>query len=98
MRTMQSKRSQPRVPFGTLVENGLIQPGALLTDSKRRWKARVCPDASLELAGKPGPNPQNGTAVQEAPSCNGWTFWHVSDGERLVSLDDLRQRYLGTTG
>src|SRR5918993_878188 len=47
MRTMQSKKGQPRVPFGALVETGLIEPGALLTDSKRRWQARVGADASI---------------------------------------------------
>src|SRR6201994_2167871 len=44
MRTMASKRTQPRVPFGLLVETGLIAPGTLLTDAKRRWEARVCAD------------------------------------------------------
>src|SRR5215210_6767317 len=45
MKTMASRRSQPRVPFGALVEIGMIQPGTVLTDSKRRWQARVRADA-----------------------------------------------------
>jgi modification methylase len=94
MRTMQSKKSQPRVPFGVLVENGLIAPGAMLTDSKRRWQARVRADASLELGGKQGSIHQIGAAAQGAPSCNGWTFWHLTQGDALVSLDELRQRYI----
>ena len=52
MKTMASKRSQPRVPFGALVEIGMIQPGTLLTDSKRRWQARVRADASIEMGGR----------------------------------------------
>jgi modification methylase len=94
MRTMQSKRTQPRVPFGALVETGLVEPGAILTDSKRRWRARVRADASVEMAGKQGSIHQIGAAAQGAPSCNGWTFWHVALGDTLVSLDELRQRYL----
>ncbi len=94
MRTMQSKKSQPRVPFGALVENGLIEPGAFLTDSKRRWKARVGADASVEMAGQMGSIHQIGAAAQGAPSCNGWTFWHVAQGEALVPLDELRQLYI----
>jgi modification methylase len=43
MRNMASKRSQPRVPFGALIETGLIQPGTVLTDSKRRWRATCRP-------------------------------------------------------
>lgn len=94
MRTMQSKKGQPRVPFGALIETGLIEPGAVLTDSKRRWKARVGADASVEMAGQMGSIHQIGASAQGAPSCNGWTFWHVANGEALVPLDDLRQIYI----
>ena len=96
MRTMASKRSQPKVPFGALVETGMIEPGAILTDSKRRWRARVGADASVEMAGKMGSIHQIGAAAQGAPSCNGWTFWHVEQDEALVALDDLRQKYIST--
>ncbi len=94
MRTMQSKRSQPRIPFGTLIETGMIEPGAVLTDSKRRWNARVRADASVEMAGKQGSIHQIGAAAQGAPSCNGWTFWHVCREGELIPLDALRQRYI----
>jgi modification methylase len=94
MRTMQSKKGQPRVPFGALVETGLIEPGAVLTDSNRRWKARVGADASVEMEGRLGSIHQIGAAAQGAPSCNGWTFWHVAQGDFLVPLDELRQLYI----
>ena len=96
MRTMASKKSQPKVPFGALIETGMIEPGAILTDSKRRWQARVGADASVELSGKLGSIHQIGAAAQGAPSCNGWTFWYVTEGEALVPLDELRQRYIAT--
>jgi modification methylase len=98
MKTMASKRSQPKVPFGALVETGMIEPGAILTDSKRRWRARVGADASVELSGKQGSIHQIGAAAQGAPSCNGWTFWHVEQGEGLICIDDLRQKYISTLG
>ncbi|HWH23105.1 MAG TPA: site-specific DNA-methyltransferase [Allosphingosinicella sp.] len=94
MKTMVSKKAQPRVPFGALVETGMIEPGAVLTDSKRRWQARVGADASVEMSGKQGSIHQIGAAAQGAPSCNGWTFWHVASGDALVPLDELRQRYI----
>ena len=96
MRTMASKKGQPRIPFGTLVETRMIEPGAMLTDSKRRWQARVHADASVEIGGKQGSIHQIGAAAQGAPSCNGWTFWHVEQGGTLVCLDDLRQRYIAS--
>ncbi|MEP6010730.1 MAG: site-specific DNA-methyltransferase, partial [Parasphingorhabdus sp.] len=38
-----------------------------------------------------------GAAVQDAPSCNGWTYWHYSDGKSLKPIDNLRQTYLLAT-
>src|SRR3954470_5801122 len=94
MKTIASKRTQPRVPFGALVETGMLQPGTLLTDSKRRWRARICADASLESGGEQGSIHRIGAAAQGAPACNGWTFWHFEEGGSLVPLDSLRQRYI----
>ena len=98
MKVMASRATQPKVPFGTLIENGLITPGDLLTDSKRRWTARVLADSSLEQGGQQGSIHKIGAAVQGAPACNGWTFWHVDKGGGLVPLDSLRQAYLATLG
>jgi modification methylase len=98
MRTMESKRAQPKVPFGTLVETGLIEPGAVVTDAKRRWEARVRADASLEQGGEQGSIHRIGALVQGAPSCNGWTFWHFEEAGALLPLDILRQRYLAAMG
>ena len=96
MKTMASKRSQPRVPFGALVETGMIHPGTMLTDSKRRWQARVGADASIEMDGEPGSIHRIGALAQGAPACNGWAFWHFEEGGALAPLDALRQRYLLT--
>jgi modification methylase len=98
MKTMLSGRGQPRVPFGSLVESGMVTPGTLLTDARRRWQARVRADASLERDGQQGSIHKIGAAVQDAPSCNGWTFWHLEEGGALLPLDALRQRYLAAMG
>ena len=76
----------------------MIEPGSRLTDSKRRWQALVHADGSVELSGKQGSIHQIGAAAQAAPSCNGWTFWHVEEAGALVVLDELRQRYIATLG
>jgi modification methylase len=94
MKVMASRATQPKLPFGTLVESGIIEPGAFLTDSKRRWSARVLADASVEHGGRQGSIHKIGAAVQDAPACNGWTFWHVERDGGLVPLDVLRQAYL----
>ena len=77
---MADKREQPRVAFGLLVESGLVPPGPMLTDAKRRWTARVRADGSIACDAHAGSIHKVGAALQGAPSCNGWTFWHVEQG------------------
>ena len=91
MAVTQSKRAAPRVAFGALVETGMIRPGAMLTDARRRHRARVRPDGSLEMGETAGSIHQCGAAAQNAPSCNGWTFWLVEEG--MVPLETLREKY-----
>jgi modification methylase len=94
MQTVPDKRSQPRVAFGLLVESGLVPAGTALTDSKRRWTAKVCADGSIACEQHAGSIHKVGAGLQGAPSCNGWTFWHVDEGGALEPLDALRQRHL----
>jgi modification methylase len=88
------KRAEPRIPFGTVVERGLLAPGTVLSDASGRWSARVRADGTLISADHRGSIHQVGAAVQGAPACNGWTFWHmrVESDETLVPIDLLRQR------
>jgi modification methylase len=88
---LKGKRSEPRIPFGTLLERGLIVPGAVLTDSRGRHQARVRADASLESGAMVGSIHRVGALVQGFDACNGWTFWHVHHNGRLTSIDDLRK-------
>jgi len=94
METVPDKRGQPRVAFGLLVESGMVPAGASLTDSKRRWSARVRADGSIECEGHSGSIHKVGATLQGAPSCNGWTFWHVEQGGSLTLIDSLRQKHL----
>ena len=95
VKTMMAPKAATRVAFGTLVECGMIAPGSVLTDAKRRWKAAVRVDGSLECDGQPaGSIHKVGAGVQGAPSCNGWTFWHVDDGKELRVIDAVRQDWL----
>ena len=96
MKTVPDKRDQPRVAFGLLVENGLVPPGTTLTDAKRRWSATVRADGSIACEGHSGSIHKVGAALQKAPSCNGWTFWHLSQQGALTLLDALRQQHLST--
>jgi modification methylase len=94
MQTVPDRRDQPRVPFGVLVECGLVPAGTTVTDAKRRWTAAVRADGSITSDGHAGSIHKVGAALQGAPSCNGWTFWHVESCGALRSLDAFRQQHL----
>ncbi|MFC7049692.1 site-specific DNA-methyltransferase [Emcibacter nanhaiensis] len=91
-----AKRAQPRVPFGTLVERGMIAPGTLLYSPKssngKQHIAKVRADGTLISDSSKGSIHQVGAALQGAPSCNGWTYWHLQVKEQLVPIDMLRQQ------
>ncbi len=87
-----SKREQPRVPFGTLVERGLLEPGTVLYSPNRRWRAKVRADGTLITADFKGSIHQVGAHVQGAPACNGWQFWCLDVEGKLVPIDLLRQK------
>ena len=92
--TMQSRKDAPRVAFGALVEAGLIVPGTALFDRKNRWSAEVRADGSLVSGREEGSIHHVGKTLQGAPSCNGWTFWHLEHEGEIKPLDALRQLYL----
>ncbi len=95
--TMQNGRAAPRVAFGQLVETGYIAPGRVLFDRARRFHATVRADGSLAGEGASGSIHALGARLQGAPSCNGWTFWHLDHEGASHPLDSVRQRYLLAT-
>lgn len=95
--TMQSKRSAPKVAFGTLVETGWIAPGTVVSDKKGRMRAVVRADGSLVSDAEIGSIHSLGAKLQGAPSCNGWTFWQMEHQGEVKPLDALRQLYLLAT-
>jgi modification methylase len=84
-------RETPRIAFGSFVESGTIKPGTILMDKQRRISATVSPDGSLVSGPHRGSIHQVGAAVQNAPSCNGWTYWHFERDGSLLPLDTLRK-------
>jgi len=88
-----TRREQPRIPFGWLIERGLLEPGTVLTSFNRRWTAKVRADGTLATADFRGSIHQAGAHVQGLPACNGWQFWCFDTGEgKLQPIDLLRER------
>jgi modification methylase len=88
-----SKKSEPRVPFGALVEHGLVRPGDRLYCPQNRHVARVRADGSIANGEATGSIHRMGAHVQNAPSCNGWTFWHFKSDQGLAPIDLLRRKF-----
>ncbi len=87
---MTGKKAEPRVAFNVLLEAGLVKPGQVLTDAKRRHSAIIRADGTLTANGEAGSIHRVGARVQGLDACNGWTFWHVEEEGALKPIDDLR--------
>jgi modification methylase len=92
LKVATSKRAEPRIPFGQLVERRLLDPGEVLVSPNGRHTARVRADGSLVAAQTTGSIHKVGAELQGAPSCNGWTYWHFRRDGRPVPIDVLRQQ------
>jgi modification methylase len=90
-----SKKSEPRIPFGQIVEAGLLRAGDVLYDPKGRHAAKVRADGSLVVGDLSGSIHKVGALVQSAPACNGWTYWHFKSDKGLAPIDVLRAKVRG---
>jgi len=90
--TLQNNRSKPRIPFGSLVEMGVIKPGTEIYDQKKKINAKIMVDGSIKYQNSEGSIHKVAAKILGADSCNGWTYWHYQSGNALKPIDELRQR------
>jgi modification methylase len=88
----KSKRAEPRIPFGWVVERGLLPVGSVLKGMRQHQTAKVRADGTLVCANASGSIHQMGAHVQGLDACNGWTFWQFETNGTWVSIDVLRQQ------
>ena len=87
-----AKKRQPRIPFGAVVERGLLSPGDILNHANKKHCAAGRSDGTIKSEKMEGSIHQVGAAAQNAPACNGWVYWYYQDQKRgLVCIDELRQ-------
>jgi len=92
LETARSKRAEPRVPFGTIIELRILEPGYTLTDQRGRVRAQVRADGTLAVAGRQGSIHRLGAELQGKSACNGWTFWHYEVEGVRKPIDVLREQ------
>ena len=91
---LTEKRAQPRVPFGALLEGGLLSAGDTLFDKTGQHQARIRADGSLVTKSKlSGSIHGLGASLQDQPSCNGWLYWHIRKDGKDICIDVLRDEY-----
>ncbi|MEO0914573.1 MAG: site-specific DNA-methyltransferase [Pseudomonadota bacterium] len=88
----QSKRAEPRVPFGQLVERGMLNPGEVLHSLNGRRTAKVRADGTLISDSTKGSIHQVAAQLEGLPSCNGWTYWSFKKDGKRIPIDVLRQQ------
>ena len=92
--TLKNNRSKPRIPFGSLVELGIIKPGTTIFDNKKKINAKIMADGSIKHAQTEGSIPKVAAAILGAESCNGWTYWHYNINGSMHPINHLRQKFL----
>ena len=92
--TLKNNRSKPRIPFGSLVELGIIKPGTIIFDNKKKINAKIMADGSIKHQQAEGSIHKVAATILGAESCNGWTYWHYNINGNIVPIDHLRQRLI----
>ncbi|MFI5013992.1 MAG: site-specific DNA-methyltransferase [Hyphomicrobiales bacterium] len=87
---LPGKRSEPRIPFLSVVERGLVAPGSQVTDARGGRNALVRADGTLSMGPAIGSIHKIGALAQGLPACNGWIFWHYEERGRRLPIDTLR--------
>jgi modification methylase len=86
-------RNEERVPFGHLLEAGLLEPGQRLYFGENgKDSARILADGSLKVNGLRGSIHQVAKEIMSAPA-NGWEHWYYVDPDsgKRRSINSLRQ-------
>ena len=92
--TIKNNKSKPRIPFGSLIEMGIIAPGMQIFDPKKKINAKIMADGSIKCNESEGSIHKVAAKIIGAESCNGWTYWHYNLGGAFVPIDNLRQRLI----
>lgn len=91
------KRSRPRVPFGNLLESGLLNAGDFLYfNGDREIKAVIKLDGNLVIQDFTGSIHKAARFMNGGKPSNGWEHWYYeSESGDLKKIDDLRTEYVG---
>jgi modification methylase len=86
------KRKQARVPFGALLENGLLKPGQTLYFARNGTRAKILSNGHLRCGNMTGSIHGVAKSLMGDAPANGWDVWFYEDesGKKIV-IDELRE-------
>jgi len=90
---LPEKRRQVRVPFGALLENGLLNPGENLFFEENGTRAKILANGHIKCGNVTGSIHFVAKALMNGAPVNGWEVWSYEDasGNKIV-IDDLREK------
>ena len=91
---VENNKSKPRIPFGSLVELGILKPGTVLFDPKKKFNAKIMVDGSIKSKEAEGSIHKVAAKIMGTESYNGWTYWYCNVGGSTVLIDSLRQKFI----
>lgn len=89
------EEKKPKVPFGNLIENRLINIGDYLYSKDEIHKAKILADSTLKCGDKVGSIHKVSAEILGQAANNGWTFWYIKDKRNnLTLIDNVRNEYI----
>ena len=92
--TYEVETKKPKVPFGSLIENGFIKVGEILYSKDEKYKAEVLANASIRNDGEVGSIHKISAKILNKNANNGWDFWYIKRDNKMKSIDELRYEYI----
>lgn len=89
---LPEKRNQPRVPFGALIESGILKPGQKLRYEKGNHEAVILANGHIKCGKYTGSIHAVARELSNAP-INGWDVWMYSERGKLKPINVLRDTF-----
>ena len=87
------RQPQKRIPFGTLINSGFLEPGSNLYNKNKSCKAKILPDGSLTFGSDRGSIHKIAAKINNTSTFNGWDYWHYEDSKKeLISINEIRKK------
>lgn len=96
--SLPEKRTQKRVPFGSLLENGLLNPGQTLYFAKNSTRAKILANGHIKCGDFTGSIHAVAKSLMNGAPANGWDMWFYKDvNGNKIAIDELRKKLMATT-